>query len=104
MTGYEELRLRHVRDAMAAAGELIGRLDWPVARLAAHRDAELRRLVRTAQTASPWHRKRLEHVDLNALNEATLAALPVMTKDVYRSKTRRVLCDLQVRGVVHAAL
>jgi hypothetical protein len=53
MTGYEELRLRHVRDAMAAAGELIGRLDWPAARLAAHRDAELRRLVATAQTASP---------------------------------------------------
>src|SRR5229473_2822972 len=35
MTGYEELRLRHVRDAMAAAGELIGRLDWSVAPLAA---------------------------------------------------------------------
>ncbi len=97
MTGYEELRLRHVRDAMAAAGELIGRLDWPVARLAAHRDAELRRLVRTAQTASPWHRKRLEHVDLNALNEATLAALPVMTKDDLMANFDEIVTDDRLR-------
>src|SRR6266852_5191968 len=93
MTGYEELRLRHMRDAMAAAGELIGRLDWPAERLAAHRHAELRRLVRTAQTASPWHRKRLEHVDLNALNEATLAALPVMTKDDLMANFDEIVYD-----------
>ena len=53
MEGYENLRLRQVQDAMAAAPELIGRLDWPATRLAAHREAELRRLMRTAQTASP---------------------------------------------------
>jgi len=97
MTGYEELRLRHVRDAMAAAGELIGRLDWPAERLAAHRHAELRRLVRTAQTASPWHRKRLEHVDLNALNEATLAALPVMTKDDLMANFDEIVTDDRLR-------
>jgi hypothetical protein len=29
---------------------------------------------------------------------------PVVFVALYRSKTRRVLSDLQVRGVVHAAL
>ena len=97
MTGYEELRLRHVRDAMAAAGELIGRLDWPAARLAAHRGAELRRLVRTAQTASPWHRKRLEHVDLDSLDEASLAALPTMTKDDLMANFDEIVTDDRLR-------
>jgi len=97
MTGYEELRLRHVRDAMAAAGELIGRLDWPAARLAAHRDAELRRLVRTAQTASPWHRKRLQHVDPDSLDEASLAALPTMTKDDLMANFDEIVTDDRLR-------
>jgi len=97
MTGYEELRLRHVRDAMAAAGELIGRLDWPAAGLAAHRGAELRRLVRTAQTASPWHRKRLEHVDLDSLDEASLAALPTMTKDDLMANFDEIVTDDRLR-------
>jgi len=97
MTGYEELRLRHVRDAMAATGELIGRLDWPAARLAAHRGTELRRLVRTAQTASPWHRKRLEHLDLNSLGEASLAALPTMTKDDLMANFDEIVTDDRLR-------
>ena len=97
MTGYEELRLRHVRDAMAAAGELIGRLDWPSVRLAAHRGAELRRLVRTAQTASPWHRKRLEYVDLDSLDEASLAALPTMTKDDLMANFDEIVTDDRLR-------
>ena len=97
MTGYEELRLRHVRDAMAAAGELIGRLDWPAARLAAHRDAELRRLVATARTASPWHHKRLAHVDPNDLTEASLAALPIMTKDDLMANFDEIATDDRLR-------
>ena len=97
MTGYEELRLRHVRDAMAAAGELIGQLDWPAAQLAAHRGAGLRRLVQTAQTASPWHRKRLEHVDLDSLDEATLAALPTMTKDDLMANFDEIITDDRLR-------
>ena len=97
MTGYEELRLRHVRDAIAATGELIGRLDWPAPRLAAHRGAGLRRLVQTAQTASPWHRKRLEHVDLDSLDEATLAALPTMTKDDLMANFDEIITDDRLR-------
>jgi phenylacetate-coenzyme A ligase PaaK-like adenylate-forming protein len=97
MTGNEELRLRHVQDAMTAAGELIGRLDWPAARLAAHRGAGLRRLVQTAQTASPWHRKRLEHVDLDSLDEASLAALPTMTKDDLMANFDEIVTDDRLR-------
>jgi phenylacetate-CoA ligase len=97
MEGYENLRLRQVQDAMAAAPELIGRLDWPATRLAAHREAELRRLIRTAQTASPWHRKRLEHVDLATLDEASLLALPVMTKDDLMANFDEIVTDDRLR-------
>jgi phenylacetate-CoA ligase len=93
MTSYEELRQRHVQDAMAAAGELIGRLDWPAKRLAAHRDAELRRLVRTAQAASPWHRKRLGQVDTDALDAGAMAELPVMTKDELMANFDEIVTD-----------
>lgn len=97
MTAYEELRQRHVRDATAAAGELIGRLDWPAARLAAHRETELRRLVRSARAASPWHRERLGHVDVDALTEVSLAELPVMTKDDLMANFDEIVTDDRLR-------
>ena len=97
MEGYESLRLRQVQDAMTAAPELIGRLGWPAARLAGHRQAELRRLVSTAQAASPWHRKRLEHVDAAALHEASLTALPVMTKDDLMTNFDEIVTDDRLR-------
>jgi phenylacetate-coenzyme A ligase PaaK-like adenylate-forming protein len=82
---------------MAAAPELIGRLDWSATRLAEHRQAELRRLVSTAQAASPWHRKRLAHVDLAALEEASLPALPVMTKDDLMTNFDEIVTDDRLR-------
>lgn len=97
MTSYEDLRVRHVKDAMTATGELIARLGWPAERLAAHREAELRRLVRAAQAASPWHRKRLAHVDADALDEAGLAELPVMTKDDLMANFDEIVTDDRLR-------
>jgi phenylacetate-CoA ligase len=93
MPTYQELRQRHVQDAMASVGELIGRIDWAADRLAAHRRAELRRLVATAQAASPWHRKRLAGVDPDTLDEAGLGELPVMTRDDLMANYDEILTD-----------
>jgi phenylacetate-coenzyme A ligase PaaK-like adenylate-forming protein len=80
MAGYEELRKRHVADAARLMPEMLARIEWPVERIAEHRQAELRHLVKVARDLSPWHRKRLNGVDLDTLDEAALAELPSMTK------------------------
>lgn len=80
MEGYEARRAQHVADALALAPGLIERLDWPAERLGAHRDGSLRELVRVAVARSPWHRKRLARVEVDSLDAASLAELPVMTK------------------------
>jgi phenylacetate-coenzyme A ligase PaaK-like adenylate-forming protein len=80
MTDYEQLRRRHLADAMAIVPGMIDRLSWPADRLAAHRTAALRELVGTAVSRSPWHRKRLGHLAVDALRADSLDELPTMTK------------------------
>ena len=80
MSDYEALRQQHVAHAVALTPRLIEQLDWPAERLAAYRTARLRELVRAATGRSPWYRKRLADVDIDRLDETTLAELPVLTK------------------------
>lgn len=80
-TPYDRLRERQVADLGARVPGMLDRLTWPADRLAAHRTTELRRLLRGAREASPWHRARLAGVDIDTIDESDLTALPVMTKD-----------------------
>jgi phenylacetate-CoA ligase len=80
MSSYDTLRQRHVADALALTPRLIEQMDWPADRLAAHRTRQLRELVRLATERSPWYRKRLSGVDIDRLDETSLAELPVLTK------------------------
>ncbi|MDN5853428.1 MAG: phenylacetate--CoA ligase family protein [Actinomycetia bacterium] len=100
MSTYEELRSRHAADAAAALPEMLARLDWPADRLAEHRTAELRRLVRVARDLSPWHRKRLAEVHPDEIDEATLAQLPVMTKDDLMEHFDEIVTDERLRRSV----
>jgi phenylacetate-CoA ligase len=105
MPTYEEIRRRHVQDALPKAGELIARIQWPADKLAAHRRDELRELVRTAQAASPWHRKRLADLNPDTLDEDTLAELPVMTKDDLIANFDDIVTDDRLRrDVIEAHL
>jgi phenylacetate-coenzyme A ligase PaaK-like adenylate-forming protein len=81
VSGYEALRRRHVADARARVPEFLARADWPAERLAAHRQAALRRIIAAARAHSPWHGRRLAGVDPDTIDEAALAGFPVMTKD-----------------------
>jgi phenylacetate-CoA ligase len=80
MNEYEALRQQHVARAVALAPRLIEQLDWSACRLAAYRARQLRELVRTATERSAWYRARLAGVDIDRLDETTLAELPVLTK------------------------
>lgn len=97
MATYEDLRRRHVEDMTARLPEHLDRLGWPAERLAAHRRAELQRLVRAAQQQSPWHRRRLAGVDTARLDETTLSELPVMTKDDLMGSFDDVVTDERLR-------
>jgi phenylacetate-CoA ligase len=101
MTDYEQLRQRHVADAMALAPRFIDRLDWTAERLAAHRTEQLRGLVGHAVGGSPWHRARLAGVDLDRLDPESLRELPVMTKTDLMAHFDQIVTDSRVtlRGV-----
>lgn len=93
MTTYEELHQRHVADAATMMPQLMARLEWPPERLAAHRLDQLRQLLRIAREQSPWHRKRLLHVNPDEVDEGTLAELPVMTKDDLMENFDEIVTD-----------
>jgi phenylacetate-coenzyme A ligase PaaK-like adenylate-forming protein len=97
MATYEELRERHVAHAAALLPGLMERLDWSAERLAAHRQSELRRLVRVAKDLSPWYRRRLTGIDPDEVNESNLNQLPVMTKDDLMANFDEIVTDDRLR-------
>jgi phenylacetate-CoA ligase len=60
--------------------DVIARTTWSPSQLKQERERLLRELVRVAKQSSPWHRRRLAHVDPSTFTEDQLAAVPVMTK------------------------
>jgi phenylacetate-CoA ligase len=90
---YQRLRQRHLADAMALAPVLIERLEWTADRLAAHRAARLRYLVRLAVERSPWHCERLADLDVNSLDETSLRELPTMTKSDLMENFDQIVTD-----------
>jgi phenylacetate-CoA ligase len=72
----ETLRRRHLADMTGLTPSLVARLDWSAERLAEHRTARLRELLRVAVDRSPWHRHRLAGVDVDRITEAELVDLP----------------------------
>jgi phenylacetate-CoA ligase len=97
MGDYKRLRERHTAHAIALAPALIERLDWSADRLADHRAARLRNLVRMAIERSPWHRKRLAELNTEVLDEPTLSALPVMTRDDLMAHFDEIVTDPLLR-------
>lgn len=80
MSTYEQLRRRHVADMLGLVPSMVERLDWSAERLAEERTRRLRRFLLVAQR-SAWHRSRLEGIDVERVDEASLGELPVMTKN-----------------------
>jgi phenylacetate-coenzyme A ligase PaaK-like adenylate-forming protein len=73
-------RQRHVRAFAALAPAETEKCTWPLEKLHALRDQRLRAVVRMAKERSPWHARRLRHVDAETLSGDDLSAIPPMTK------------------------
>jgi len=99
-----------LRDADRAAApavlfEYMGRLGWSTEQLRAEQTAGLRRLVATAKTSSPWHARRLAHVDAASLTPDDLSALPTMTKDDLMGHFDEIVTDRRLtRALVESHL
>ena len=59
--------------------------------------ARLRQLVRVALEQSSWHRRRLDGVNADDLDEEALRELPVMTKDDLMDNFDAIVTDPEVR-------
>jgi len=93
---YDRLRERHCADAMMLAPALIERLSWSAERLAVHRRARLRALLRTATEHSHWHRRRLSGIRVETFEESDMDRLPVMTKDDLMEHFDEILTDARL--------
>src|SRR5215210_6073276 len=60
--------------------EYVSRIDWPPGRVEEERTVALRALLTTAVERSPWHRRRLQGLDIGSLSPRDIVELPVMTK------------------------
>lgn len=93
MKSYEAARQKQFAQASARMTEHVERLTWPVERLRLHRQRELRRLVQFARERSPWHGRRLAHLDTEQLGEETMSLIPIMTKDDLMANFDEILTD-----------
>ena len=94
---YEVDRQRHVRALAARLPGEVDKLTWPLERLHALRDERLRALARTAKARSPWHARRLRHVNPDALHGDDLAAIPPMTKADLMAHWDEIVTDRRLK-------
>lgn len=71
---------RHYADLMTFLPAYVGRLMWTRAQIEAEQTVRLRVAVAHAQAHSPWHARRLAHLDPATLTVADLATVAPMTK------------------------
>ena len=100
---YEQARQRHVRALAERLPAEVERVTWPLERLHALRDARLRALVRTAKARSPWHARRLRHIDPETLRGDDLAAIPPMTKADVMANWDEIVTDRRLTLAVAEA-
>ena len=78
---------------MALLPEHLARIMWSRECLQAHREQSLRMLVEVAQRQSPWHKKRLGHLNADHLREEDLRDIPVMTKQDLMANFDSIVTD-----------
>jgi len=105
VSDYELLRQRHATRLFELMPALFERLTWPVDRLRDGRQTALHALLRHAVAHSPWHRRRLDGLDVDQLAVADLAALPSMTKHDLMDHFDEIVTDRRLtRDLVEAHL
>jgi phenylacetate-CoA ligase len=90
---YDRARQRHLRAFIEQAPGEVEKLSQPLADLHAVRDARLRALIRVAKEHSPWHARRLRHIDPDTVRGDDLSAIPPMTKADLMANWNEIVTD-----------
>ncbi|HUO36657.1 MAG TPA: AMP-binding protein [Mycobacterium sp.] len=77
---YDRLRGAHLHAVQAGLQDHLARLDWSREQIERYQGQRLKALLAYARDRSPFHFRRLRHLDPSSASVADLAALPVMTK------------------------
>ena len=80
-------------DFLRIGPEHIERLGWDGERLHAYRTSRLREVLEAAIAGSPYHARRLAHIDPSTFELADLPSLPVMTKTEMMAQFDDVVTD-----------
>jgi phenylacetate-CoA ligase len=91
--GLAGLRARMESEYGSRLMAQLGRLGWDAGRLAAYQAGRLRVLLGRAVERSPFHARRLAHIDPGRFELADLARLPVMTKAQMMASFDEVVTD-----------
>ncbi len=104
-TDFDQLRTEVHAKLLARLSDHIERLQWTRERIEASQRDGLRALLAHALERSPFHRRRLGHVEPGRFDLADLSSLPVMTKSEMMESLDDVLTDRRLkRGLVEQAL
>lgn len=93
MSSYETLRQRFVRAYRQRLGAETAKLTWSRRKLWDFRDQRLQQLLEVARDGSPWHARRLQGLDLDALRGDDLSAIPPMTKNDLMTHWDEIVTD-----------
>jgi phenylacetate-CoA ligase len=102
---WERFRSAAQAEVLAGVPQHIQRLGWSAGRIEAAQRDGLRRLLAHAAEHSPFHRRRLAAVDIDAIDPADLSSVPVMTKSEMMAELDDVFTDRRLnRGLIEEAL
>ena len=87
----------HVADVERLVPDYVSRIDWPLARVQAGAYGRAARLARRRRCErSPWHRRRLEGLDIASVSDRDIVDLPVMTKTDLMDNFDSVVTDTRL--------
>jgi phenylacetate-coenzyme A ligase PaaK-like adenylate-forming protein len=92
-SSFDRFRARFQQRLFAGLADHVQRLTWNSEQIAARQRAGLRSLIAHAVARSPFHARRLAHVDPSTFELDDLTRLPIMTKAEMMAEFDDVLTD-----------
>lgn len=97
---HKAVRMEYLNRLMQRAEESEDRLFWPVEQRQAFTNEQLTEFLEFARERSPWHRARLENVDLAAVSAQDMSALPTMNKHDLHDNWDAIVTDPELTHAV----
>ena len=97
---HESVRTEYAGRLMQRTEESEERLSWSVEQRQAFTNERLAEFLEFARERSPWHRKRLDGVDLSTVTAQDMSALPTMNKHDLHESWDAIITDPELTHAV----